>query len=121
MKKIKEELKLLLDENIGLKVFKGLQDLKWDVISIIKESPGISDEEVLKIAVREKRMIVTLDQDFGALVFKESKKHTGVILLRLNNILPENLLINIKWVLEKYGENIKGKFVIVSESRIRIH
>jgi len=44
-------LKLLLDENIGLGVYEVLKRRGYEVQTIIEELRGISDEEVLRIAV----------------------------------------------------------------------
>src|SRR5512132_2061782 len=45
--------------------------------------PGLPDEEVLAIAERERRILITDDRDFGELVFRHRQPHTGVIYLRL--------------------------------------
>jgi predicted nuclease of predicted toxin-antitoxin system len=45
---------------------------------------GMSDEEVVAIAVREKRILITRHLDFGRLVFVDRHVHAGVILLRLD-------------------------------------
>ncbi|MFN2423849.1 MAG: DUF5615 family PIN-like protein [Cryomorphaceae bacterium] len=49
------------------------------------DHPGIRDEEVMTIAIEEKRTILTFDRDYGELIFKkEYKPEQGVIYLRLN-------------------------------------
>lgn len=66
------------------------------------ENPSIKDSEVMDIAIREKRLILTFDRDYGELIFKHNyKPEKGVIYLRLNEFLPdypgrliENLLSN---------------------------
>src|SRR5512147_2011843 len=45
--------------------------------------PGLPDEQVLAIAQRESRVLITDDRDFGELVFRHRQPHTGVIYLRL--------------------------------------
>ncbi|MCA1752237.1 MAG: DUF5615 family PIN-like protein [Flavobacteriales bacterium] len=53
--------------------------------SIGIDHPGIRDEEVMTIAIEEKRTILTFDRDYGELIFKkEYKPEQGVIYLRLN-------------------------------------
>ena len=51
-------MKLLADENIPLASVRGLRDLDHDVISISERSPGISDEDVLRLAQAEHRVLV---------------------------------------------------------------
>ena len=112
--------KLLLDENIGKKVASRLRDAGWDVVSILEEAPGIEDPKVLKRAVKEKRIVVTLDQDFGTLIFRDSNKHVGVLLLRLEKESAENLFQTINRVLKQYGKALEKKFTVASESQVRI-
>lgn len=115
-----EKIKLLLDENIGLKVVEALEQDGYDVISIIKQSPGITDQEVLVQAVRENRIIATLDKDFGRLVYQYSQKHTGVILLRLNDESLRNIIRVLMRVLKQYASELHGKFTTVTETKIRL-
>lgn len=115
-----EKIKLLLDENIGLKVAEALQQDGYDVISIIKQSPGITDQEVLDRAVKENRIVATLDKDFGRLVYQYPQKHTGVILLRLNDESPQNIIRVLMKALKQYESELNGKFTIVTETKIRL-
>ena len=114
------EPKLLLDENIGYAVASRLREAGRDVLSILEESPGLEDVEVLKIAKKEKRIVVTLDRDFGALVFHDSKQHVGVLLLRLEKESAENISRTINNVLNQYGKKLERKFTVASESQVRI-
>lgn len=50
---------------------------------VISCPQGASDVEVLELANREERIMITFDKDFGELVFKEKLIHKGVIFLRL--------------------------------------
>jgi predicted nuclease of predicted toxin-antitoxin system len=43
----------------------------------------MEDEEAIKIATEKHRILITLDKDFGELVFKKGKKCRGIILLRI--------------------------------------
>ncbi len=115
-----KEPKLLLDENIGKRVYLWLKEKGYDIVSIIEESPGIEDIKILKRALKENRIVVTLDRDFGRLIFKNSNKHVGVLLLRLKEESAKNIFNTIVRVINQYGEKIKGKFTVVTESRVRI-
>ena len=112
--------RLLLDENIGKKVALRLRKADWDVASILEESPGAEDSDVLKRARKEKRIIVTLDQDFGALIFRDSNKHVGVLFLRLEKETTENIFQTISRVLRQCGKNLEKKFTVATESQVRM-
>lgn len=115
-----DKIKLLLDENIGILVAEELQKEGYDIVSIITAQPGITDSEVLDKALAEHRIIVTLDKDFGRLVFQYSQKHAGVILLRLANESPQNISRMLKIVLQQYQTGLAGKFMTVTETKIRL-
>jgi len=42
--------------------------------------PGISDETVLDMANREEAVLLTVDKDFGELVFRQGRMTGGIIL-----------------------------------------
>jgi predicted nuclease of predicted toxin-antitoxin system len=68
-----------------------LRNNKIDIISIAEQKPGISDEEVMKIAINELRTIVTHDSDYGELIYKLGyKPKAGVIYFRIYNFEPDD-------------------------------
>lgn len=102
-------MKFLADENLGVKIPRYLQSIGIDIISVKDSLSGISDKSVLKLANKQKRILITLDKDFGELVYKEGLIHSGVIYLRLKNQSYENK----KAILEKLFKskrNFEGKF-----------
>jgi predicted nuclease of predicted toxin-antitoxin system len=60
------------------------------VKSIQEETPGISDEEVIEIALKLNLIILTYDSDYGELIFKYSKDNPlPVVFFREKGIVPE--------------------------------
>jgi predicted nuclease of predicted toxin-antitoxin system len=114
-----KEVKLLLDENIGIKTYNFLEEKGINVDTVINSVSGATDKEVLKKAVDENRIAVTLDRDFGRLVFQDPKEHIGVLFLRLKKETPENISQTIARVVKNYSVDIYGKFVTVTDSKIR--
>lgn len=107
-------MKFLIDENLGIKVPQHLRGLGFDIVSISELSPGISDQEVLSLANRENRILITQDKDFGELVFKEGLLHSGVILLRLK----DDSIVNKKKVIEQALHSKKdylNKFTVIND------
>ena len=113
-------LKLLLDENIGYLVLEELRKRDYDAKSILESNRGTDDETVLRLASEEGRILVTLDRDFGRLVFLKSQRHVGVIFLRLSKETSQNVFSVLLAVLKNYGDKVQNRFVTVSESGIRI-
>ena len=57
------------------------------------------------MAVRERRIFVTEDRDFGQLVYAAAKPASGVILLRFPSGARASLPAMVVDLAEKYGEN----------------
>lgn len=114
------KLRFLLDENVGSIVAKFLQGREYDVASIIEHTPGMRDREVLQKAVKEDRILITLDKDIGTLIYHYSQKHVGVIFLRLKKESPQNISNLLSFVLDAYADKIDKKFVTITEKKIRI-
>lgn len=107
-------MKFVADENLGIIVPVFLQQLGFDIISIGKVAPGKTDLEVLEIANKQNRILITLDKDFGELVFKNGLIHSGVILLRLKDESVENKKKVILKTL-KSGQIFSDKFTVVRD------
>jgi len=75
-------MRILANENFPLDAVVSLRTDGHDVWWVRTEAPGISDAEVLDLARRDNRLIVTFDKDFGELAFHAHLPvASGVILL----------------------------------------
>ena len=79
----------------------------------------LKDAEILVIAVRENRVLITDDRDFGELIFRLRQPHAGVIYLRLDTVLFEVRAERIDDVLATYGDRL-DQFLVVTEDSVRI-
>jgi len=61
-----------------------------------------------------------LDQDFGRMIYQTHSPHRGVILLRLKKESQEAIIKILEKVINQIGKKLKGKFIIVTEEKIRI-
>ncbi len=113
-------LRLLLDENIGILVYDALRSRGYDVKSILKENAGINDERILALAVEEHRILITLDRDFGRLVFRDLRTHGGVLYLRPDKESPERIIELLLSVFAYGEEKLMGKFVVATDTNVRI-
>lgn len=91
-----------------------------DVVWIVEAQPGAGDEEVLGRALRESRVLITFDKDFGELVFRHGRAGSpGVILLRPRLRSPETLTAFIVTVLSQ-PIDWPGHFTVAREGSIRV-
>lgn len=71
----------LADENFPRPAVVSFRERGFDVSSIAEDAGGVADELVLARCVAEKRTLLTLDKDFGELVFRHGlPSGCGVIL-----------------------------------------
>lgn len=63
-------IKFLADENFPLESIDLIQSRGYDILSVLRSHRGIPDEEVIRIANLEQRLILTFDADFGQLFSK---------------------------------------------------
>ena len=83
-------MKLLANENIPLKSVEFLKKNGLDVLYIGNDYTGITDLEVIQLAIDQKRTIITFDRDYGELIFKHGLKPAeGVIYIRISEYEPD--------------------------------
>ncbi len=113
-------MKFLVDESTGIQVARFLKRLRYDVIYPSEEYRRLSDLEILKIARKEERIIITNDKDFGDYIFYQKLNTYGIILLRLQDESVENKLKVLKLLLKNFARKLKGNLIILTEEKIRI-
>ena len=83
-------------------------------------APGSADDAVLALAAREGRLLLTLDKDFGELVFRRGAQASrGVILFRIPQPSAAAVAERVTAVLEA-RDDWPGHFSVVEEFAIRM-
>jgi predicted nuclease of predicted toxin-antitoxin system len=113
-------LKFLVDVGVSKRVEKWLLDHGYDTKNVRDVDPRMSDREILKIAVSERRMVITMDKDFGELVYNSGLLHGGVLLLRLEEAKADEKILVLEKILEKYADNLLNKFCVFKDGKLRI-
>ena len=80
---------------------------------------GESDATVIRSAQDEGRLLLTEDKGFGELVFRSKMTVPGVVLLRTNPAEHSLKWHRLKAVIERFGETLLGRYVVVEENRVR--
>ena len=112
-------MRLLVDSCVCRPAVDDLRAAGHDVVAAHDwpEDPG--DAEVLKVSNEENRVLVTLDKDFGELVFVTGAPHRGI--LRLVNTRAQGQGRAILRILEKYGEELsQGALIVADPRRVRV-
>jgi predicted nuclease of predicted toxin-antitoxin system len=91
-----------------------------DVVWIRTDAPGSTDEDVLRRAQGESRLLVTFDKDFGELAFRAGlPAAAGVVLFRITARSSTDVARIALAVLDSRTD-WEGHFSVVEDRRIRM-
>jgi predicted nuclease of predicted toxin-antitoxin system len=115
-------VRLKLDENITVVAQDLLVALGHDADTVADEQlVGRPDPDVLAAAVADQRALVTFDVGFGDPRSYPPDTHRGVILLRLRDQQPDNVVSVLQRLAENHDlDELAGCVVVVTEALIRI-
>jgi predicted nuclease of predicted toxin-antitoxin system len=115
-------MRFLLDENVDLPLADFLEELAHDVTAIALDyTRSIRDQEVLRIALAETRILITNDKDFGELIYKQQLQHAGVIFFRLRDEDIPFKIARLEAVLAHHLEDLAAQaYIVVTDKRIRV-
>ena len=112
-------MKFLLDVNASGIVASWLVQLGHDVVEVGRRDPGMSDNEILSWAVRDRRIIITTDNDFEEMIWRQRKPHCGV--LRLENLPRSERIVLLRDVLDCHSQDLEsGSVVIALSTKFRV-
>ena len=112
-------MRFLVDACAGKRLADWLVDQGHDVLfaDALGADPG--DRALLELAVAESRAVVTIDMDFGELVFLHGVSHAGLV--RLPDVPMAERVDLMKKVLSSCGEALSRRAVVTAgRQRIRI-
>jgi predicted nuclease of predicted toxin-antitoxin system len=113
-------MRLLANENFPLAAVRALREAGHEVAWIREVDAGSSDDAVLARAVREERVLLTFDKDFGALVFHRGRGASrGVVLFRMPLVPPASLALQIVNAIAA-RPTWEGYFAVVEPGRARL-
>lgn len=112
-------MRFLVDQCVGRRVATWLRGEGHDVLdaSELRQDPG--DRALLERARDEERILVTLDKDFGGLVYLHGMRHAGLI--RLPDVPARRRIVLMAELLGRHGQALEaGAVVTIDGGRIRI-
>jgi predicted nuclease of predicted toxin-antitoxin system len=115
-------MKFLFDQSADFRLIPYLRHLGHDVQAVSRNyPPGLADEDILKIARKEQRILIVADRDFGELIFQQGLAHAGVIFFRLPGAKLQTKIDQLNTVLVEHTDDLKrGEFLVVAPGQIRI-
>lgn len=113
-------MRFLLDESADYPLAAFLIAAGHDVTAIAHDYPAaLKDQDVLGIARREQRIVITNDKDFGELIVRQRLAHAGVILFRLGQ---EELATKCEWlnyVLAQHTDDLR-ELLVITDGKVRV-
>jgi predicted nuclease of predicted toxin-antitoxin system len=114
------EYKFVIDVGVGRIIETWLAEQNFSVFAIRSLNPEMADTEIIEFADREDAIIISMDKDFGELIFKNKIQHKGILLLRLEDAVAEEKLAVIQNIFPEHLSDIKNKFAVYQNGKLRI-
>jgi len=113
-------MRFLANENFPGDAVTSLRAAGHDVVWVRTAGPGTEDEDVLAWAVREDRILLTFDKDFGELAWRAGlSPDCGIVLFRLP--MPLSTVVGAALAARLCERNDwSGHFSVIEPSRVRM-
>lgn len=113
-------MQFLANENFPLDAVEAIRKLNHDVAWIRTDAPGSKDRDILARAVKEARVLLTFDKDFGDLAFHYGLPAScGIVLFRIEASSSAVLANSVAAALQAQTD-WSGQFSVVEPGRIRM-
>jgi predicted nuclease of predicted toxin-antitoxin system len=113
-------VRFLADESCDFAVVRILRSAGHDVLAVAELFAGSDDIAVMEIAVREERLLLTEDKDFGRLVYAHSQQSCGVIFIRYPALARKTLPKAVTaFISSKTQADLSNSFTVMSPGRVR--
>ena len=114
-------MRFLADECVWGLVVQALRNAGLEGNWIHDVSPGLSDREVLTLSVSGEYLLVTEDQDFGDLVFREGLDAYAIVRVRLSSFEgdKDDVAVDVARRIVGLGNSLVGRFTTIEPKRTR--
>jgi len=110
----------LANGNVPLASIRLLRDAGQEVASVLEESPGVNDREVLRRAQDEDRILLTFDRDYGEMIYRQrTYVPSGVVYFRFLPGTPEEPARILLALLKSESVSLPGRFTVVERGQVR--
>ena len=112
-------MRFLIDRCAGRRLADWLRNNGHDVVESRDRGPDPGDRVLLEWSVSERRVLVTMDKDFGQFIFVENALHSGLV--RLPDVPAVRRIELMERLLRDHTPDLEsGAILTVRGERIRI-
>ena len=112
-------MRFLVDRCAGRRLAEWLRDQGHDVVEARELGADPGDRALLERAAADGRILITIDTDFGELVYVRRVPHAGLV--RLPDVPVERRIALIAEVLERHRQALEIQAIVtIRDGRIRI-
>lgn len=109
----------MADECVSARLVKLLREAGHDVAYVAEMAASAADTEIIGLARRENRLLLTDDKDFGELIIRRRWAVPGVVLMRIASEQPQTRWKRLEAAIAHFNEGLYGRYVVIEESRFR--
>ena len=112
-------MRFLIDRCAGRRLAEWLRNCGHDVVEAQTLGPDPGDKALLEVAESENRVLITMDKDFGELIYLHGVPHAGLI--RLSDVRVARRIELVEELTNQYREALEGRAIVtVQGGRVRI-
>lgn len=117
-------LKFLLDANLSRETADFLTSLGYDAKTVAHfRLESAEDSKVAERAIRDERILITLDSDFGEIFYFSAREKFWVIVLKLKDQTVDSVNRTLAWLLRGRmleTKEFRNTLMIVEPGRVKV-
>ena len=113
-------MKFVADEGVDRQIVARLRGESHRIWYVAELEPGIPDDAVLDLAIRETALLLTAGKDFGELIFRQGRLAPGVVLVRLAGLSSLAKAEVVASTIKDHEAELEGAFAAITSAAIRI-
>ena len=112
-------MRFLVDRCAGRRLAEWLNSQGHDVLESRTLGPDPGDRELLEIASEQGRTLITIDTDFGQIVYLDRVAHSGII--RLPDVPSERRITLMESLIREHSQDLDaGAIITIRGERERV-
>lgn len=113
-------MNILADESVDGPIVYRLREAGHRVSYIAEMSPGMTDDNVLEAATKDRALLLTADSDFGEQVYRRHQASGGIVLVRLAGLPARRKADIVAAAIDEHASQLQDAFTVINPGQARI-